>query len=176
MLHFAGHGESDLDDPSQSSLLLKDWKTNPLTVGDLRDCQLQDNPPFLAYLSACSTGADRGTELQRAVENRADGASHGRRRGAEDGDVGVRVSEHRAGAAQDKRGEDEGPVLVWAIGECEEDGGDDKQAFAGEDYPFRIDDARERASKAHRKREHADRNPVCRTTVSIHDQRKAVAI
>ena len=34
--HFAGHGESDPAEPSQGRLLLEDWRTNPLTVGDLR--------------------------------------------------------------------------------------------------------------------------------------------
>jgi CHAT domain len=38
-------------------LLLKDWKAKPLTAGDLLDHRLQENPPFLGYLSACSTGA-----------------------------------------------------------------------------------------------------------------------
>ncbi|KAM7217476.1 CHAT domain containing protein [Rhypophila decipiens] len=56
VFHFAGHGRSHPNDPSQSCLLLHDWRTNPLTVSDLRDNKLQENPPFLAYLSACSTG------------------------------------------------------------------------------------------------------------------------
>jgi hypothetical protein len=63
IFHFAGHGQSDPAEPSQSCLLLQDWKTDPLTVGDLRDCRLQENPPFLAYLSACSTGANDAVEL-----------------------------------------------------------------------------------------------------------------
>ena len=62
IFHFAGHGRSD-PDPSQSCLLLEDWKTNPLTVGDLRDHRLQENPPFLGYLSACSTGANDAIKL-----------------------------------------------------------------------------------------------------------------
>jgi hypothetical protein len=44
-------------------LLLEDWETNPLTVGDLRDHWLQENPPFLGYLSACSTGANEAERL-----------------------------------------------------------------------------------------------------------------
>ncbi|KAI9770997.1 MAG: hypothetical protein M1840_002701 [Geoglossum simile] len=63
IFHFAGHGRSDPADPSQSCLLLKDWQTNPLTMGDLRDQRLQKTPPFLAYLSACSTGANEADEL-----------------------------------------------------------------------------------------------------------------
>ncbi|KAL6798176.1 CHAT domain-containing protein [Trichoderma sp. SZMC 28012] len=63
IFHFAGHGQSDPMDPSQSCLLLEDWETNPLTVGDIRDSRLQDDPPFLAYLSACSTGANKMERL-----------------------------------------------------------------------------------------------------------------
>ncbi|RYP29513.1 hypothetical protein DL767_006703 [Monosporascus sp. MG133] len=63
IFHFAGHGQSDPMEPSQSCLLLEDWKSNPLTVGDLRDRKLQKNPPFLGYLSACSTGANEVTKL-----------------------------------------------------------------------------------------------------------------
>lgn len=75
MFHFAGHGKSDPADPSQSCLLLEDWMTSPLTAGDLRDHRLQDNPPFFAYLSACSTGtnesdkfADEGVHLAQAFQ------------------------------------------------------------------------------------------------------------
>ena len=58
IFHFAGHGTSDPSDPSRSALLLRDWERSPLTVEDLRNQNLQDKPPFLAYLSACSTGAN----------------------------------------------------------------------------------------------------------------------
>ncbi|KAL8393903.1 hypothetical protein RB595_003601 [Gaeumannomyces hyphopodioides] len=58
MFHFAGHGISDPSDPSRSALLLNDWEDSPLTVDDLRDQRLQEKPPFLAYLSACSTAAN----------------------------------------------------------------------------------------------------------------------
>lgn len=75
IFHFAGHGQSDPADPSRSCLLLEDWKTNPLTAGTLRDHRLQDNPPFFAYLSACSTGtnesdrfADEGVHLAQAFQ------------------------------------------------------------------------------------------------------------
>ncbi|RYP45618.1 hypothetical protein DL768_008055 [Monosporascus sp. mg162] len=63
IFHFAGHGRSDPAEPSRSCLLLEDWKTNPLTVGDLRDHRLQENAPFLGYLSACSTGANEAEQL-----------------------------------------------------------------------------------------------------------------
>ncbi|KAI1736296.1 CHAT domain-containing protein [Xylaria scruposa] len=62
VFHFAGHGESKIE-PSESTLLLEDWQTNPLTVGDLRDHRLQENPPFLGYLSACSTGSNMAEDL-----------------------------------------------------------------------------------------------------------------
>ncbi|KAK6523161.1 hypothetical protein TWF694_006056 [Orbilia ellipsospora] len=63
IFHFAGHGISDPIDPSQSRLLLDDWQTNPLTVQSLWEQRMQDDPPFLAYLSACSTGATDDAEL-----------------------------------------------------------------------------------------------------------------
>lgn len=63
VFHFAGHGQLDPNEPSRSRLLLDDWETDPLSVGDLRDSRLQDSPPFLAYLSACSTGANMATNL-----------------------------------------------------------------------------------------------------------------
>lgn len=63
LFHFAGHGRSDPKNPSESCLLLEDWEKNPLTVGAVRGSRLQDNPPFLAYLSACSTGANKAARL-----------------------------------------------------------------------------------------------------------------
>lgn len=75
IFHFAGHGHADQIDPSRSQLLLKDWQHNALTVNDLRDNKLQDDPPFLAFLSACSTGAnevdtlvDEGIHLAGALQ------------------------------------------------------------------------------------------------------------
>ncbi|EPS36251.1 hypothetical protein H072_10268 [Dactylellina haptotyla CBS 200.50] len=58
IFHFAGHGSFNREDPSKSCLLLEDWETSPLTVGKLWEHKIQKNPPFLAYLSACSTGAN----------------------------------------------------------------------------------------------------------------------
>ncbi|MCJ1250434.1 hypothetical protein MMC30_007662 [Trapelia coarctata] len=63
VFHFAGHGRIDPIEPSQSSLLLEDWQTSPLTMGHLRDLRLHENPPFLAYLSACSTSASKDVKL-----------------------------------------------------------------------------------------------------------------
>lgn len=74
IFHFAGHGSSDAVEPSKSCLMLEDWKTAPLEVGDLRNRHLQVNnqtsgappppaPPFLGYLSACSTGANDAVKL-----------------------------------------------------------------------------------------------------------------
>ncbi|KAF4343745.1 30S ribosomal S17P protein [Fusarium beomiforme] len=56
VFHFAGHGCTDLQDPLKSYLCLEDVLTNPLKVGGLLDLNLKDQPPFLAYLSACGTG------------------------------------------------------------------------------------------------------------------------
>lgn len=63
VFHFAGHGESHQRDPLRSSLLVADWETNPLTVENLISLRLNQNPPFLAYLSACSTGDNKVDEL-----------------------------------------------------------------------------------------------------------------
>jgi hypothetical protein len=54
IFHFAGHGYTDSDNPSKSHLCF-DTK-DPLTVGDLLALNLHKRSPFLAYLSACSTG------------------------------------------------------------------------------------------------------------------------
>ncbi|KAH6616783.1 CHAT domain-containing protein [Boeremia exigua] len=63
IFHFAGHGESDPRDPSKSRLLLEDWEESPLTVGDLQEHRVQNDPPFLGYLSACSTASNRVDRL-----------------------------------------------------------------------------------------------------------------
>lgn len=60
IFHFAGHGQTNSEDPSQSSLHLEDMA---LTVGDLRNSHLPQQSLFLAYLSACSTGANRADGL-----------------------------------------------------------------------------------------------------------------
>ena len=56
IFHFAGHGYTDTTDPSQSRLLLDDWRSDPLTVATLLEMNLREGSPFLAYLSACGTG------------------------------------------------------------------------------------------------------------------------
>ncbi|KAH7161297.1 CHAT domain-containing protein [Dactylonectria macrodidyma] len=56
IIHFAGHGVTNREDPLRSLLLLKDWKEDPLTIGSILDMDLKHNLPFLAYLSACGTG------------------------------------------------------------------------------------------------------------------------
>lgn len=63
IFHFAGHGSSDATEPSRSSLLLEDWQKSPLTMDHLRDLRLNQKGLFLAYLSACSTGANRAKSL-----------------------------------------------------------------------------------------------------------------
>jgi tetratricopeptide (TPR) repeat protein len=61
VIHFSCHGYSSVADPSQSLLLLKDWKTSPLTVSDLTSLIIQS--PQLAYLSACHTASIRDFNL-----------------------------------------------------------------------------------------------------------------
>ena len=73
ILHFAGNGRTDVLDPSQSSLLLQDWQTDPLTVGDLRSLRLHKRAPFLGYLSACSTGVNEKENLADEGINIIDG-------------------------------------------------------------------------------------------------------
>jgi tetratricopeptide (TPR) repeat protein len=53
VLHLSCHGVSEKD-PSQSKLLLSDWKTNPLTVAKITSLNLHQTPHF-AFLSACET-------------------------------------------------------------------------------------------------------------------------
>ncbi|KAI0420427.1 CHAT domain-containing protein [Xylaria grammica] len=64
IFHFAGHGVLNPVDPTKSCLLLNDWEENPLTVGSIMNLNLGGNTPFLAYLSACSTGAGPAECLQ----------------------------------------------------------------------------------------------------------------
>ncbi|XXG96702.1 hypothetical protein Hte_002992 [Hypoxylon texense] len=60
IFHFAGHGRTH-PDPLQSTLLLKDWQREPLTVANLLQADFGARPPFLAYLSACGTGQIRNS-------------------------------------------------------------------------------------------------------------------
>ncbi|KAF5608221.1 uncharacterized protein FSUBG_4757 [Fusarium subglutinans] len=56
IFHFAGHGYTDENDPSNSHLRLEDWQEDPFRVADLQQMNLREHAPFLAYLSACGTG------------------------------------------------------------------------------------------------------------------------
>jgi tetratricopeptide (TPR) repeat protein len=60
IVHFSCHG-LPAEDPSQSSLLLKDWRTSPLTVADLVSLNIKG--ARFAYLSACHTAAMRDLRL-----------------------------------------------------------------------------------------------------------------
>lgn len=60
IVHFACHGYSGRD-PSQSSLLLEDWKSAPLTVSDIASLNIE--LAKFAYLSACHTSATRDNSL-----------------------------------------------------------------------------------------------------------------
>ncbi|MCJ1242699.1 hypothetical protein MMC14_010708 [Varicellaria rhodocarpa] len=56
IFHFAGHGYTDIEDPSKSHLLLNDGKNDSLTIANLLEMNIRQSSPFLAYLSACGTG------------------------------------------------------------------------------------------------------------------------
>jgi len=62
IFHFASHGQSNSLEPSKSCLVLG-AESDSITVADLRDCRLQENSPFLAYLSACSTKVNEAEGL-----------------------------------------------------------------------------------------------------------------
>jgi len=63
IFHFAGHSHSHPSDPSKSTLLMSDWQKNPFTVKDFSTLKYHQNPPLLAYLSACSTADNRDYKL-----------------------------------------------------------------------------------------------------------------
>jgi tetratricopeptide (TPR) repeat protein len=63
IFHFAGHGYTHRSDPLMSTLFLKDWETQPLTVSSLLQINLRHSAPLLAYLSACGTGRVRDGKL-----------------------------------------------------------------------------------------------------------------
>lgn len=64
IFHFAGHGASFIEDPDRGCLYLKDGKDNPLTVRDVLNLNLRHTAPWLAYLSACSTGTNQPNALR----------------------------------------------------------------------------------------------------------------
>jgi CHAT domain-containing protein len=53
IVHMSCHGYSSSENPSQSMLLLEDWKVSPLTVSDLISMNIQ--LPQFAFLSTCDT-------------------------------------------------------------------------------------------------------------------------
>ncbi|CAH0025870.1 unnamed protein product [Clonostachys rhizophaga] len=57
IFHFAGHGRANSLDPLQSCLVLD---AGTLTVDQLFDSNINQQQPFLAYLSACGTGQISG--------------------------------------------------------------------------------------------------------------------
>lgn len=61
IFHFAGHGSSNALDPSKSALILNNQ--DRLTVSSLFDINFHKQKPFLAFLSACSTGQIRQDKL-----------------------------------------------------------------------------------------------------------------
>ncbi|KAK6526351.1 hypothetical protein TWF694_004950 [Orbilia ellipsospora] len=72
IFHFAGHGRSHPENPSESGLHLED---GILTVADIQANDLGAKKPFLGYLSACLTGAsdvdslvDEGINLVNACQ------------------------------------------------------------------------------------------------------------
>jgi hypothetical protein len=69
IFHFAGHGQSHAVDPSKSCLILKDGQNNPLDVEHLMTLKLRSKAPWLAHLSARSTGENQ-------VQNLRDEAIH----------------------------------------------------------------------------------------------------
>ena len=75
IFHFAGHGCSDPIDPLQSCLLLGDRKEDRLTLANFLGTSALEQPPFLAYLSACNTSQvenerliDEGLHLVNAFQ------------------------------------------------------------------------------------------------------------
>ena len=59
--HFACHGNSSINNPSESHLLLHDWNVNPLTVADVVALNLGNT--HLVYISACHAAVGRVTRL-----------------------------------------------------------------------------------------------------------------
>ena len=59
IVHLSCHGRSEAD-PSQSSFLLNDWKTAPLTVSDITSLKTVGQ---FAYLSACHTSTSYDIRL-----------------------------------------------------------------------------------------------------------------
>ncbi|RFN45620.1 tpr domain-containing protein [Fusarium flagelliforme] len=60
IFHFAGHGVADRKDPLKSYLHIAEERSRSISVADLLEFDLQGKFPFMAYLSACSTGQIEG--------------------------------------------------------------------------------------------------------------------
>lgn len=61
IVHLACHGYTSPTNPSESKLLLSDWKTSPLTVSDLSS--INSEFPQFAFLSACHSASMRELNL-----------------------------------------------------------------------------------------------------------------
>jgi len=61
IVHLSCHGMVSTADPSQSSLLLEDWRTNPLTVSDIVSLTLSSAQ--FAFLSSCHSASSRDLKL-----------------------------------------------------------------------------------------------------------------
>jgi len=64
-VHLACHAQQDQRHPADSAFLLWDWRTDPLTVGDLAALRLENAE--LAVLSACETSAGTSRLYDEAV-------------------------------------------------------------------------------------------------------------
>ncbi|KAJ4005476.1 hypothetical protein NW766_011025 [Fusarium irregulare] len=60
IFHFAGHGVADRKDPLKSYLHIAQERSQSVSVADLLEIDLQGKHPFMANLSACSTGQIEG--------------------------------------------------------------------------------------------------------------------
>jgi hypothetical protein len=61
VVHLSCHGIVSRVDPSQSSFLLEDWKSTPLSVADI--ISLKIRCPIFAFLSTCHSAATRKLDL-----------------------------------------------------------------------------------------------------------------
>ncbi|KAK2054419.1 hypothetical protein LY76DRAFT_496601, partial [Colletotrichum caudatum] len=64
IFRFAGHGTSVLENPDRGSLHLTEWRHDRSTVRDILRLKLNRRAPWLADLSACSTGTNQVEELR----------------------------------------------------------------------------------------------------------------
>ncbi|KAI5460175.1 CHAT domain-containing protein [Mariannaea sp. PMI_226] len=57
IFHFAGHGHIDTNNPLRSSLLLRDWEKDPLTLQSIQEAIGRNSSRLFAFLSTCGTGS-----------------------------------------------------------------------------------------------------------------------